>query len=54
MVTTKASGFPVQLQRSVLPLRLAVRPADTRRPELLRLGVNIVGEVEITFKTVSE
>jgi len=49
------SGTPVmQLSRPVVPFRLTVRPADLRRPELLRLSVNVVGEVEITFKTVSD
>jgi hypothetical protein len=37
-----------------MPLRLMVRPADLRRPEVSRLTVNVLGEVDITFKTVSE
>ena len=49
------SGAPLmQLPRPMVPYRLTVRPADLRRPELLRLSVNLVGEVEITFKTVSD
>ena len=49
------SGAPMmQLSRPVVPFRLTVKPADLRRPELLRLSVNVVGEVEITFKTVSD
>ena len=44
----------MQLSRPMTPYRLTVRPADLRRPELLRLSVNLVGEVEITFKTVSD
>jgi len=44
----------MQLSRPMVPYRLTVRPADLRRPELLRLSVNLVGEVEITFKTVSD
>ena len=48
------SGTPLrQLSRLMVPYRLTVRTADLRRPELLRLTVNLVGEVEITFKTVS-
>jgi hypothetical protein len=43
-----------QLSRMISPYKLTVKPADLRRPELLRLNVNLVGEVEITFKTVSE
>jgi len=44
----------MQQLRPALPYRLTVKPADLRRPELLRLSVNLVGEVEITFKTVSD
>jgi len=44
----------MQQLRPTLPYRLTVKPADLRRPELLRLSVNLVGEVEITFKTVSD
>jgi len=49
------SGAPLmQLSHPMVPYRLTVRPADLRRPELLRLSINLVGEVEITFKTVSD
>ena len=44
----------MQQLRPSLPYKLTVKPADLRRPELLRLSVNLVGEVEITFKTVSD
>ena len=44
----------MQLSRPMVPYRLTVRPADLRRPELLRLSINLVGEIEITFKTVSD
>ena len=42
------------ISRPLAPFKLTVKPADLRRPELLRLSVNLVGEVEITFKTISE
>lgn len=41
------------LRTATLP-RLVVKPVEVQRPEVARLTVNIVGEVEITFKTVSE
>jgi hypothetical protein len=33
--------------------RLSVRPVSNRTPEFLGLKVNVIGEVEITFKTIS-
>ncbi len=41
------------LQRGMLP-QLIVRTVELRRPEVARLTVNVVGEVDITFKTISE
>jgi hypothetical protein len=41
------------LQRGTLP-QLMVKAVELRRPEVARLTVNVVGEVEITFKTISE
>lgn len=42
-----------RLQTAVLP-QLVVRAVELRRPEVARLTVNVVGEVDITFKTISE
>ncbi len=49
-----ASGTEApKLGTAILP-RLAVTPVELRRPEVSRLTVNVVGEVDITFKTISE
>lgn len=40
------------ISKSTLP-RLTVRPVSNRTPEFLTLTVNVIGEVEITFKTIS-
>jgi hypothetical protein len=40
------------ISKSALP-RLTVRPVSNRTPEFLTLTVNVIGEVEITFKTIS-
>jgi hypothetical protein len=40
------------ISKSALP-RLTVKPVSNRTPEFLSLGVNVIGEVEITFKTIS-
>lgn len=50
----RSSALLSQISRPLVPLKLTVKPADLRRPELMRLSVNLVGEVEITFKTISE
>lgn len=50
----RSSAPLMRISRSPAPFKLTVKPADLRRPELLRLSVNLVGEVEITFKTVSD
>lgn len=47
------TGGGTKLQREVLP-RLVVKTVELRRPEVARLTVNVVGEVDITFKTISE
>lgn len=47
------TGGGTKLQREVLP-QLVVKAVELRRPEVARLTVNVVGEVDITFKTISE
>ena len=39
--------------KSTLPFKFMVRPVNSRSPEFLTLNVNVVGEVEVTFKTIS-
>lgn len=56
----RASLAPIKATRisrylqPALPYRLKVKTLDLRRPEETRLNVNIAGEVEITFKTITE
>ncbi len=52
-VAEAIKGVSPLLQIRTLP-GLTVRPVEMWRPEVARLNINIVGEVEITFKTVSE
>lgn len=45
------------LERLTTPVagpRLLVKPVDPRHPEITNLSVNVVGEVEINFKTIFE
>lgn len=51
-VSTSGGGSPT-LQKGMLP-QLVVKAVELRRPEVARLTVNVVGEVDITFKTISE
>ncbi len=37
----------------LMPMKLSVKAVDFRQPEIARLMVNVVGEVEITFKTIT-
>ena len=46
-------GGSSTLQKGMLP-QLSVKAVELRRPEVARLTVNVVGEVDITFKTISE
>jgi len=41
-----------QLAAPVSGLKLLVKPVDLRHPEVTNLSVNVVGEVEICFKTI--
>jgi hypothetical protein len=45
------AGTP--LPRSLANIRLVVRPADAQSPQTSQLQLNIFGEVEVTFKTVT-
>jgi len=40
------------LPQPAMPFSLRVKPVDLRQPQTLRLAVNVVGEVELTFKTI--
>lgn len=50
--TEKKEGKNTMLIKPFLPV-LRVQPINNRSPEFLGLNVNIVGEVEITFKTIT-
>jgi hypothetical protein len=39
--------------KPAFPFKFMVRPVNNRSPEFLTLNVNVVGEVEVTFKTIS-
>ncbi len=46
-------GIPLPEPTVLSKLRLIVRPADERVPQNQKLQVNVFGEVEISFKTVT-
>ena len=50
---TSAAGNTTSASSGESLPRLTVRPVNIERPEETRMTVNMVGEVDITFKTVS-